>query len=93
MMKVSSTPAQVSALDTWLQGADAALPAAAAHPGTAVGEASTAQSRDSAEGLLDLNVWNGSSAGQGALLATAVAPQPTDRFAQAWSDHIFRPLQ
>lgn len=92
-MKVSSNPAQVSALDTWLQGAEAALPAAAAQLGTTESEASTVQARDSAEGLLDLNIWNGSSAQLRALGAAGVPPQPTDRFAQAWSDHIFRPLQ
>ncbi len=92
-MKVSSTPAQVSALDTWLQGAETALPAAAVHPGTTEGVSSTAQSRDSAEGLLDLDVWNGSPAERRTLLTTAAAPQPADHFAQMWSEHVFRPLQ
>jgi hypothetical protein len=92
-MKVSSSPAQVSALDTWLQGVEAASTAAAVHPGTTEAAASTAQSRDSAEGLLDLNVWNGSSAERRSLLAMGAAPQPTDRFAQLWSEHILRPLQ
>jgi hypothetical protein len=93
-MKVSSAPAQVSALDTWLQGTESAIPAAAAANAAAtVSEANVVQPRDSAEGLLDLKVWNGSSAERRALVATADAPQPADRFAQSWSEHIFRPLQ
>lgn len=92
-MKVSSPSAQVSALDTWLQGAEAASPAAAAHLGTTESAVSSVQPRDAAEGLLDLNVWNGVSAERRSLVAAEAAPQPADRFAQAWSEHIFRPLQ
>jgi hypothetical protein len=92
-MKVSSTPAQVSALETWLQNSESAVAEAAANPVTVAGQAGPTHPRDGAERLLDLSVWSNGSAQTHTLVATAAAPQPTDRFAQLWSEHIFRPLQ
>ena len=95
-MKVSSTATQVSALETWLQETEpAALPAAQsplASPSTAT-LASPPQSRDVAEGLLELNVWNTGVTAAAHHLATTVPPPTQDSHATTlWADHIFAPL-
>jgi hypothetical protein len=92
-MKVSSTAAPVSALETWLQNSESAVAESAANPATVTGLSGPTQPRDSAERLLDLSAWGDGSAHARTLITTAAAPQPTDRFAQQWSEHIFTPLQ
>jgi hypothetical protein len=102
MMKVSSDPAQVSALNTWLRDPEAMETTSAATPAAdsaphAAPASSTAQSRDTAEVLLDLDVWNGTPGAARRLATAAAAPQPEQspsvNPAHQWADHILEPLQ
>jgi hypothetical protein len=105
VMKVLSDPAHSSALNTWLRGPEETEAPAAATPPDEVLSAAPAQSQahatdnkslDSAEGLLDLDAWNGASAASQPLSTAALAPQPATSGnanpAQVWAEHIFQPL-
>jgi hypothetical protein len=101
-MKISSDPGMVSALETWLRDTVEVEGLAQESAGLANGEAASltsnspvASSRDSAEGLLELNVWNGVPDGSRLLTAAAsFQPHTTEPAGviQAWADHIFQPL-
>jgi hypothetical protein len=98
-MKISSDPGMVSALETWLR--DTADPEALAHPSSGseptlqLPNSATSAPRDSAEGLLELNVWNGIPDGSRQLTSPALfqtrATEPAGVI-QGWTDHIFQPL-
>jgi hypothetical protein len=104
-MKVLGDSAQSSALNTWLREPEEAeaRPAAApidevsrsAAPAEATAD-STDKGRDTAESLLDLDVWNGTPAASQQLSTAAAAPQAAASGnanpAQAWAEHIFQPL-
>lgn len=99
-MKISSDPGVISALETWLrdtvdvQAPQAQLPAYG-EAELLTSNSAVASSRDSAEGLLELNVWNGVP-DRSRLLTSAVSFQPRATepagVIQAWADHIFQPL-
>jgi len=99
-----SGPAPRSPLEVWLHQTESGEPAAtSAHtgvdPATPVTEPGIAP-RDSAEGLLDLDVW-GAGADRHPLVAveSAAIATPTGTgasgvsLAQAWAEHIFLPLE
>jgi len=99
-MKVFGDSAPLSALNTWPAGHEDAAASQATGEGEAASLASStepsAPARDSAESLLDLNVWSSGPAAAHQLLTSAAAPR-TDGTAsapaaQAWTDHIFQPL-
>ena len=93
-MQVSSAPLQPSALDTWLQTADTQEPASiqvARGAAPTVGQGLGGTARDTAEGLLDLNVWGSSPTAAHRLLTTATAPDAGAT--QLWATHIFAPLE
>jgi hypothetical protein len=105
-MQVSSTPAQMSALDIWLRETESVaspggMPPAAGDATPAGSELAAPGPRDIAEGLLELQVWTTSSSGGGAAavasrqLATAdQGPEHADATtAQLWAQHIFAPLE
>ena len=54
------------------------------------------EGRDSAESLLDLDVWNGTPVASQPLSSAALVPQPAASGnanpAQVWAEHIFQPL-
>jgi hypothetical protein len=101
-MKISSDPGMVSALETWLR--DTADAEALAHTSSdravsepalqAFNNGATAP-RDSAEGLLDLDVWKGVPDGSRQLTSSALfqprAAEPAGVI-QGWTEHIFQPL-
>jgi hypothetical protein len=95
-MKVSSAPSQSSALDTWLH--DSAAIEASASPTTsrgvsgATGQSGSISGRDSAEGLLGLQVWDENAAWGHRLVTAIPAPEPLSGAAQVWASHIFAPL-
>jgi hypothetical protein len=96
-MKVSSAPSQPSALDTWLQDSDQADPDSILTAGS--GAATTPAThgalpgRDTAEGLLGLDVWDTDSAAGHQLITGAPAPEvATSGSVQSWAAHIFAPL-
>jgi len=96
-MKISSDPGMVSPLETWLRDtAEVVAPQAhATHETTAAVSNRVTSPRDSAEGLLELDLWNG--APDGSRLLTASVPfQPRGAepasVIQGWADHIFQPL-
>ncbi len=104
-MQVSG-PAQPSALEVWLQEIPSTEPdtGSANMPADSVAparETDAALQRDSAEGLLDLDVWS-ANAGTRQLVATGTGPPATgsgaggsgaaQTQAQAWAEYIFRPL-
>jgi hypothetical protein len=96
-MKVSSTPAQPSALETWLHEADhqdaASKQATGLGAATAVSLHGTASSRDGAEGLLGLEIWDADPSAGRSLLPSVSAPDAlTAGSAQLWATHIFAPL-
>ena len=98
-MKVSSAPAQPSALDTWLHEADNPDAAASVQANgrgaasTAVAPQGTASGRDSAEGLLGLEIWDADpSAGRRLQTGAPVPDALTVGSAQSWATHIFAPL-
>jgi hypothetical protein len=110
-MKVFSTPAPASALETWLRdvqneaevaagtGVHGAVATAASLPelSSALSAGLAQPARDTAEGLLDLNVWNGAEAGSRRLISTAPAPDVPEggeplAAAQRWAEHIFQSL-
>jgi hypothetical protein len=97
-MKIAAGIPQASALDVWLRDAEITDTKNAALVGTdgpvATPSASdTASPRDTAEILLDLDVWSGSSSSR---TLTSSAPPPADEGpdtpAQSWTEHIFGPL-
>jgi hypothetical protein len=96
-MKVSSAPSQPSALDTWLQDSDQADPDSilTAGSGTTATPAThgALPSRDTAEGLLGLDVWDTESAAGHQLITGAPAPEVgICGSVQSWAAHIFAPL-
>lgn len=91
-MKVSSAPSQSSALDTWLHDSEAIEASALQSGSRATGQSGTVSGRDSAEGLLGLQVWD-EDATAGHRLVTAIpAPESGAGAAQVWAGHIFAPL-
>ena len=98
-MHVSSAPLQPSALDTWLhesepQESAASIPVARGTAPAAVGQGAGGPARDSAEGLLDLDVWGNNPTAAQRLLTAAPAPDAAAPGAtQLWATHIFTPLE
>jgi hypothetical protein len=107
-MKISSDPGMVSALETWLR--DTADAEALAHtsagpaqiqvspssePALQVSNSGASAPRDSAEGLLELDVWKGVPGGSRQLTSSALfqprAVEPAGVI-QGWTEHIFQPL-
>lgn len=106
-MKISSDPGMVSALETWLR--DTANAEALAHgsagpqiqvppgsePALQVSNSGATAPRDSAEGLLELDVWKGVPDGSRQLTSSALfqprAAEPAGVI-QGWTEHIFQPL-
>lgn len=107
-MKISSDPGMVSALETWLR--DSADPEALAQtssglaqipmsagsdPALQVSNNGAIAPRDSAEGLLELDVWKGVPEGSRQLTCSALfqprATEPAGAI-QGWTEHIFQPL-
>jgi hypothetical protein len=96
-MKVSSAPSQPSALDTWLQDSDHADPDSILTAGSGTPAMPAAHGappgRDTAEGLLGLDVWDTDSTAGHQLITGAPAPEvATSGAAQSWAAHIFSPL-
>lgn len=103
-MKISSDPGMVSALETWLR--DTADAEALAHAssdravseGIPSGEGPQIQAtapRDSAEALLDLDLWKGIPDGSRQLTSSALfQPRAAESagIIQGWTEHIFQPL-
>ncbi len=87
----------VSPLETWLRDtAEVVAPQShAAGDSTPAVSNSATPSRDSAEGLLELDIWNGAPEGSRLLSASAGflprAAEPAGVI-QGWADHIFQPL-
>ncbi|HEY6927752.1 MAG TPA: hypothetical protein VI653_30030 [Steroidobacteraceae bacterium] len=104
-MKISSDPGMVSALETWLRDtANLDIPAPGVAPSQASLSGETASQvfnngptapRDSAEGLLELDVWKGAPDGSRLLTSSALfqprAAEPAGVI-QGWTEHIFQPL-
>ena len=101
-MKISSDPGMVSALETWLRDtADAQAPdhtsSGLAHTssGPQIQVSAGSEPRDSAEGLLELDVWKGVPDGSRRLASSAPfqprAAEPAGVI-QGWTEHIFQPL-
>lgn len=96
-MKISSDAGMVSPLETWLRDtAEVVAPQThAAGASALLASNSATPSRDSAEGLLELDIWNGAPDGSRLLTASATfqprAAEPT-AVVQGWADHIFEPL-
>ena len=93
-MQVSSAPLQPSALDTWLQTAESQEPASiqvGRGAASAVGQGSGGPARDTAEGLLGLDVWGTHSTAAHRLLTGVTAPGAAAT--QLWASHIFAPLE
>ena len=94
-MKVLSDAANISPLDTWLREETSTSPPASsplddsAAPTTAVAAHAPAGLYDSAEGLLNLDVWNGASP-EARVLATSSAATRSD--ARDWAEHVIEPL-
>jgi hypothetical protein len=97
-MKISSDPGMASALDTWLRAEEPG----AQSPRSAVADLRPAApvnaptpARDTAEALLELDVWG--SARSRELASLSAAPQPRDTeplsSVQGWTDYIFQPLR
>ena len=93
-MQVSSAPLQPSALDTWLHDSQSHQEPAsiqvARGAAPAVGQGPGGPARDTAEGLLDLDVWGANSTAAHRLLTGATAPDAAAT--QLWAAHIFAPL-
>lgn len=107
-MKISSDPGMVSALETWLR--DTADPEALAHtsagltqnpvsagsePALRISNNGATAPRDSAEGLLELDVWKSVPGGSRQLTTSALfQPRATEPAGviQGWTEHIFQPL-
>jgi hypothetical protein len=105
-MKISSDPGMVSALETWLRDtADAEVLAhtssglaqvpAGSEPALQVSNNGATAPRDSAEGLLELDVWKSVPDGSRQLTSSALfqprAAEPAGVI-QGWTEHIFQPL-
>jgi hypothetical protein len=98
-MKISSDPGTVSALETWLRDTEEAEPllvhGPVGEPPAPVSNNPVTSPRDSFEGLLELDVWNGAPAGSrqlnSAIMFEPRASDPTGLI-QAWAEHIFHPL-
>jgi hypothetical protein len=100
-MKIFSDVSQVSALDTWLRETNAGAtmqPASLAPEGVSDVAAPNATStlHDTAEDLLNLDLWSDAPAASRQLVATATESVPTGAqtagSAQSWADYIVRPL-
>jgi len=96
-MKISSDPGMVSPLETWLRDTAEVVAPQTPLAGESTGTASNSAtpSRDSAEGLLELDIWNGVPDGSRQLIASVTfqpsAAEPAGAI-QGWADHIFQPL-
>ena len=95
-MKISSDSGSVSPLEAWRDSAEVVAPQTLVAGEAALAASnSTTPSRDSAEGLLELDIWNGAPDGSRLLSASATfqprAGEPASAI-QAWADHIFQPL-
>jgi hypothetical protein len=104
-MKISSDPGMVSALETWLRDsadAEALAPglapiqvSAGSEPALQVSNSGATTPRDSAAGLLELDVWRGVADGSRQLASSALfqprAAEPAGAI-QGWTEHIFQPL-
>ena len=69
--------------------------AAGGEPALQVSNNAATAPRDSAEGLLELDVWKGASDGSRQLTSTALfQPHATEAAGviQGWTEHIFQPL-
>jgi hypothetical protein len=93
-MKVLSDAANVSPLDTWLrEETSAASPPSpltdSAAPVALVVAQAPAGLYDSAEGLLNLDVWNGASP-EARILASSGGATRSD--ARDWAEHVIEPL-
>ncbi len=69
--------------------------AAGSEPALQVSNNGATAPRDSAEGLLELDVWNGASDGSRQLISSALfQPSATEPAGviQGWTEHIFQPL-
>jgi hypothetical protein len=106
-MKISSDPGMVSALETWLRDAADAeglasedglaqiQASAGSEPVLQVSNSGATTTRDSAEGLLELDVWKGIPDGSRQLSSSALfQPHATQAAGviQGWTEHIFQPL-
>ena len=99
-MKISSDPGMVSALETWLRDS-AQMPAhdasgpADLEPALQVSNNAATAPRDSAEGLLELDLWKGAPDSSRQLVSSALfqprAAEPAGVI-QGWTEHIFQPL-
>jgi hypothetical protein len=101
-MKVFSDLARVSPLETWLRDAELADSGAAQKPHSAESSAAALPGAatpipDTAERLLDLDVWSDAPPTARFLVTTADPPQASAKesiaSAQQWADHIFAPLR
>lgn len=99
-MKVFSDAPNVSALDTWLRdaGTGETTQLASAAADSLPNAASSAALRDTAEALLDANIWEDGSGSSRQLVSTGSEPtlihaQQAASAAQRWADHIFAPLR
>ena len=105
-MKISSDPGMVSALETWLRDTPDAeglahgssglvQVSAGSEPALQLSNSGATAPRDSAEGLLELDVWKGTPDGSRQLSSSALF-QPNAAEAagiiQGWTEHIFQPL-
>jgi hypothetical protein len=94
-MKVSSDAANVSPLDTWLREETSASPSTTSPLADSdiapvvVAAHAPAGPHDSAEGLLNLDVWNGASP-EARVLASSSAVTRSD--ARDWAEHVIEPL-
>ena len=90
-MKILSDAANVSPLDTWLRedtSASTPSPAADSAAPAAVSAQAPPGLYDSAEGLLNLDVWSG-VAPEARVLVTSSA---TRSDARDWAEHVIEPL-
>jgi hypothetical protein len=90
-MKIAADAPGSSALDAWLRNAEATDTTNGTASQVYPRSVGVPPPRDSAEALLNLDVWSGAARE----LATS-APSPRDSAqdpaAQGWADHIFGPL-
>jgi hypothetical protein len=91
-MKISSDAANVSPLDTWLrEETSPSTPSSVTDSAAPVTVSAHAPAGlyDSAEGLLNLDVWNGASPETRALTTVSAA---TRSDARDWAEHVIEPL-
>ena len=90
-MKILSDAANVSPLETWLReetSASAPSHAADSAAPAAVAAQAPAGLYDSAEGLLNLDVWNGASPDARVLVTSSASRSD----ARDWAEHVIEPL-